>query len=115
MTRPFQWQRHIERIKFHLQLHSFGAKLAWMLVKRQSTLLSARKQSGSQELENSGGALVCRLELAWRLWHSGMVAPCPHFSRSPRASKRNRTVKYGSGMPGEAYFTPISKGVFRVI
>jgi hypothetical protein len=72
-------------------------------------------ESGSQELENSGGALVRRLELAWRLWHSGMVAPCPHFSRSPRASKRNRTVKYGSGMLGEAYFTPISKDVFRVI
>ena len=74
MTRHVQWQ--IERTKSHLQLHSFGAKSARMQVKHQSTLLSERKQSGSQELENFGGALVRRLELAWRLWHSGTVAPC---------------------------------------
>jgi hypothetical protein len=54
-----------------------------------------------------------RLELAWR--HSGTVAPCLYFSRSPRAPKRNRSVKYGFGMLGEAYFTPISKDVFPVM
>ena len=43
------------------------------------------------------------------------VAPCLYFSRSPRAPKRNRSVKYGFGMLGEAYFTPISKDVFPVM
>jgi hypothetical protein len=36
------------------------------------------------------------------------------FSKS-RAPKRNRSVKYGFGMLGEAYFTPISKDVFPVM